>query len=157
IRLVYRNDPDVSRRGVIQVTPVVGEMSDDERAFHFSSSLLSDTMIFPDTELKVGDTWSVDGINFMGLIDPSLLAYTDGQVTLQREKDELLAGRSGRFIRLKAVGGELVFRKSDSRAEQEGYFKPSGEIYFSAADQVVVKGRLKGAGKMFARSKDHLL
>jgi hypothetical protein len=157
VRLVYRNDSEPTKRGVIRVTPVEGNMTSEERAFHFASSLLSDSLIFPDADVTKGDEWDVDGVNFIGLIDPSLLAYVDGSIKMMRAADQLLPGRSGRFPVLRVKDGELTFHKADTKAEQVGYFRPTGDLWFSTSDQIVVQGRLKGAGKMEAWSKDHLL
>ncbi len=158
VRLVYRNDPDGTGRGVRSVTAVEGEMTEDERAFHMASSVLSDALIFPNTGLLIGDSWPVDGSDLIGLMDPTLLAHTKGTVQFERGPDQAgLPGKAGRFATLKATSGEITFHQFDAKAEQFGHFRPTGTLYYSLTDDYIVKGTLKGSGRMTVRSRDHML
>lgn len=159
VRLTYDN----SARDC-QVEAVNGTMSDEELRFHASSVLLADSLIIPDLEVRKGEVWKVDGMNFAGLMDPTLLAQTEGDVYLRREGDELVAGKKQRCVRIsimkeKPTGDRctLTFKQSDRKAEQIGWFRPTGGMLFSPEDQIIIESKLEGEGSFTRVSKDHLL
>jgi hypothetical protein len=145
----------IDGKGVIKVEAVQGEMTPQERDFHLASSLLSDSLIIPDMEIKEGIRWTVDGSNFANLIDPNLLARTAGEVTLERDPDHRVAGRTCRHLRV--VEGRIRIDDSDQREGRIGHFDPQGSLYFSPEDQVIIKATLSGKAKLERFSKDHLL
>jgi hypothetical protein len=157
VRLIYKNDEE----GDVQVIPVKGTLTVDEQRFLASSVLLADSLIFPDMGVKQGEHWKADGMYFIGLIDPSLMARTEGKVELMRGPDVKPPARSGQkqeCVQITVVGGELNFRESNAKAEQVGFFRPQeGEMIFSPQDQIFIQGHLKGRGKLTIKSKDHIL
>lgn len=153
VRLTY-----VDGKGVIKVEPVKGEMTAAERDFHMASVLLSDSLIVPNVDIKLGIRWSVDGSNFANLIDPSLLARTAGEITMERAPDHLVTESGSETCRhLKVVDGRLVIDDSNPRVGSIGYFEPRGSMYFSPKDQVIIRADLEGKAKLENFSKDHLL
>jgi hypothetical protein len=146
----------VDGKGVIKVEPIKGEMTAAERDFHFASSLLSDSLIIPDIDIKIGNRWSVDGSNFANLVDPSLLARTSGEITLERAPDHIIQNKTCRHLTV--VSGRILFEDSDAKTGQIGYFEPHGSsLFFSPSDQVIIQARLQGRAKLEKFSKDHLL
>ena len=145
----------VNGKGVNKVEAVKGEITPAEKDFHFASSLLSDSLIIPDVEIKIGNRWLVEGVNFANLIDPSLLARTSGEVTLERAPDYIIRNKTCRCLTV--VEGQVLLDDSDPKSSRIGYFEPRGSLFFSPADQVIIEARLKGKGKLEKFSKDHLL
>lgn len=88
----------VDGKGVTKVEPIKGEMTAAERDFHFASSLPSDSLIIPDMDIKIGNRWSVDGSNFSNMVDPSLLARTSGEITLERAPDHIVQHTTCRHL-----------------------------------------------------------
>jgi len=145
----------VDGKGVIRVEAVKGEMTAGERDFHLASSLLSDSLIIPDVDIKIGNRWSVDGANFANLVDPSIQARVSGEVTLERAPDHIVQNKTCRHLTV--AGGRMLFDDSDSKVGQTGYFEPQGSLFFSPSDQVIIEARLKGRAKLEKFSRDHLL
>jgi hypothetical protein len=143
--------------GVVKVEAVRGNMTRTERNFHFATSVLSDSLIFPDTQVRTGVQWTVDGSNFANLLDPAMLAKTSGEVVLERAADRLIAGKECRHLRVVEGRITLESNEEDSKNEQMGHFDPHGSFFFSPEDQIVIEARLKGRAKLERFSKDHLL
>ena len=151
VRLTY-----VDGKGVVKVQPVKGELSAAERDFLMASVLVSDSLIVPDADIKIGNRWSVDGSNFGNLMDPGLLARTSGEVVLERAPDHIIGGKATRHI--KVAGGRILFDDSDPKVGRVGHFDAEGSsLYFSPEDQVIIQARLKGQAQLEKFSKDHLL
>jgi hypothetical protein len=160
VKLRYNNDEE----GDVQVTAEDGgSLSADEQRFLTSSVLLSDALIFPDIGVKKGESWPAKGMYFSGLIDPSLLARTEGTVTLERGPDVKPVGHPGQkqeCVQINFVGGELSFRESNRKAEQVGHCQPDtreSKLIYSPQDSIFIEAFLKGRGKLTIRSKDHIL
>jgi hypothetical protein len=145
----------VDGKGVTRLEPIEGKLTAAERDFHFASSLLSDSLIIPDVDIKINSLWSVDGENFANLVDPSLLAHTSGSITLKRDPDHIIQNKTCRHLTV--VSGQILFEDSDPKMGQIGYFEPKGSLYFSPADQVIIQANMKGKAKLEKFSKDHLL
>jgi len=150
VRLTYEDG-----RGVQKVEAVAGEMTADERRFHFASVLLSDSLIIPDVDIKIGNTWSVDGSNFANLIDPGLLSQAGGEVILKRADDHIVQNKTCRHVAIES--GRITIDDSNAREGRIGHFEPKGSLYFSTEDQIVVQARLRGTAKLERFSKNHLL
>lgn len=150
VRLTYEDG-----KGVLKVEPVKGDMTSEERDFHMASVLVSDSLIIPDIDIKIGNRWAVDGSNFSNLIDPGLLARTTGEIMLERTGDQIVQNKNCRH--LKAVSGRLQFEDSDQRVGVIGNFEPQGDLFFSPDDQVIIAAKLQGRAKLEKFSKDHLL
>jgi hypothetical protein len=151
VRLTYEDG-----RGVQKVEAVAGEMTADERWFHFRSVLLSDSLIIPDVDIKIGNTWDVDGSNFANLIDPGLLAQAGGVVKLKLAGDRhIVQNKTCRDIEIDS--GRVTIDDLNAREGRIGHFDPHGHLYFSPEDQIIVQARLHGTAKLERFSKDHLL
>lgn len=150
VRLTYQDG-----KGVQKIEAVKGEITAEERDFHLNSVLVSDSLIIPDVDIEVGNRWEVDGSNFAGFLDPSLLSRIGGELVVERveERDPRYRGKT----RLEVVDGQLLFDDSNSTLGRNGYFKPRGRFHFSPEDQIIVEATLKGAGEIKQFSKDHLL
>ncbi len=150
VRLTYHNDLD----GDVAVEAVSGgSLTAEEVQLLQSSVLLSDSLIFPNTEIKKGDTWEADSMYFVGMIDPSLMVRPEGKVQLQRAAEDVSVAASLNqnqpCVLIKVIGGELKFRESTRDARQEGYFRPTeGGMTFSPQDKIFIEAHLKGKGKL---------
>jgi hypothetical protein len=145
----------VDGKGVTKVETIKGEMTAAERDFHFASSLLSDSLIIPDIDIKIGNRWYVEGSNFANLVDPSLLARTSGEVTLERGPDHIIQNKTCRHLTV--ASGRILFEDSDAKTGQIGYFEPHGSLFFSPSDQIIIQARLQGRAKLEKFSTNHLL
>jgi hypothetical protein len=151
VRLTY-----VDGKGVVKLEPVKGDLTANERDFLLASVLVSDSLIVPDADIKIGNRWSVDGSNFGNMVDPGLLARTSGEVVLERERDHIVQGKATRHI--KVADGRVLFDDSDPKVGKVGHFDPAGSsLYFSPEDQVIIQARLKGKAELTRFSRDHLL
>jgi hypothetical protein len=150
VRLTYKDGG-----GVQKVEPVKGEMTRAEKDFYFASAILSDSLIFPNVEVKIDNRWTVDGSNFTNLMDPGLLARTSGEIILERTKDHIVGDKTCRHLQIQ--GGRILFEDSDPRVGRIGHFTPEGSFDFFPGDQIIIKAYLKGKAKLDKFSKDHLL
>jgi len=150
VKLTYKDG-----QGITAIVPIKGDMTPEERDFHLTSVLISDSLIFENPQVKIGTEWKVDGSNFGGMIDPSLKARVGGEIKLRREEDETFGGKNCNLIKI--VSGRLELDGSSSDTGKIGYFDPTGTLYFSPDQQIFIKGKLKGKAKFEQFSKDHLL
>ena len=150
VRLTYEDG-----KGVVEVVPLKGEMLSSEKDFHFASVLISDSLIFPDTEIKIGNQWSVDGSNFGNLIDPGLRSRVSGEVMMKREDDQIVETKNCKVVKL--ISGRLEFDGSNKDTGKIGYFDPVGSLFYSPDSSVFIKGELKGKSVFEHFSKNHLL
>jgi hypothetical protein len=152
VRLTYEN----STPPRVHVTPLEGELNNEEVRFLASSVLPVDSLVFPDLKVKEGERWKVPGIVFIGLLDPTLLATTDGEITLQRDRDQSFLGGKAAVVRV--VGGQLEFKESTMRTDSIGSFQArEGSLLFSFKDKMFVQGTLRGRGDLTIKSTDHIL
>jgi len=156
-RLTYEN----SNPPLVQVTALNGNqlgegLTEDEDRFLRASVIPMNSLIFPDLNVKEGDRWKVPGTVFIGMLDPTLLATTDGEITLQRGKDRNYLGDKVAVVNV--VGGQLEFKESTEKAASMGSFHAQGgELLFSFKDRIFVQGKLTGRGELTIHSKDHIL
>ncbi len=153
VRLVYWNKE--GRTGIVRMTPLVGQMTDDERLFHHHSALLSDILIFPERKKLAGESWLVRGDAFSNLIDPGLRASTSGEVRMLRLANQKLDGQER--IVLEATDGQLNMDSDDKSEGQVGWFKPRGQLFFSPQEQIIVEAALSGKGTLNKVHRNHLL
>jgi len=150
VRLTYEDG-----KGVIEVAPLKGEMLSSEKDFHFASVLISDSLIFPDTEIKIGNQWAVDGSNFGNLVDPGLKARVSGEVMMKREDDQIVGNKNCKAVKL--ISGRLLFDDSNNNTGKIGHFDPVGSMFYSPESSIFIKGELKGKSVFEHFSKNHLL
>lgn len=150
IRITY-----VDGKGVTDLKAVKGEMTRDEENFHRTSVLVSDSLIFPKLDVRIGDQWLVDGRALAGMIDPGLRAFTRGDFTVQREKDKIVENQD--CAQLRIVGGRILFDSSTPNEGRIGHFDPTGSCYFAKDSKVIIRASLKGTAVFEKFSKNHLL
>jgi hypothetical protein len=125
--------------------------------------VVSDTLLFPDDRVRVGESYDVPGEGFGDVIDPSLRAHVGGTVEVVRLKDQRPAFRSLRDVGppcvvLQVKKGKLDFRTGSAAASQNvGSVNPTGKIYFDPKQKLVVLARLSGAGELTTFPAKHLL
>jgi hypothetical protein len=153
VRIVYEDG-----KGVLELTPIKGVMTDDERDLHLNSGLLSDSLIFPNTKIEVNQAWTVDGSNFANILDPSLLASASGDIQLRRRNDHKDAnGSVFAVIGVDRGAGRIMLKQLSGKHESMGYFDPEGTMDYSLADSIISHAKLHGTGKLDHFSKNHLL
>lgn len=152
VRLTY-----VDGKGVSSIESVDGDITGAERDFHFSSAILSDSLIFPNTDVTVGDTWPVEGSSFANFIDPSLLARISGEAKMKLVADRhIVQDKPCRHIKFDE-GGRFKLDESDPKVGRIGHFDPQGSMYFSVDDKIIIQADLTGKAQLDKFSKDHLL
>lgn len=150
IRITY-----VDGLGVDTIQPVGCELDARERDFLFTTAVLSDTYLFPDLKVKTGQTWTADGRNFSGFLDPSLRGLPEGQVTISRENDE--SENKKLYARLKINDGYLEVNASDDASRRIGSFVPRGTLQFDLQDGFVHQALLSGSMRIEEVSRNHIL
>jgi hypothetical protein len=150
VRIVY-----VDGVGVESIEAVAGTLSPDEKELVAASAVLSDYHLFPELEIEVGGTWTVEGKEFTGFIDPSLRGVTSGQVTIKRVSNHTLSGKD--YANLTIADGYLSINRSDDATKRVGTFTPSGNIHYSLTNRIVETASLTGDITLEEVSQDHLL
>jgi hypothetical protein len=153
VRIVYEDG-----KGVLELTPTKGVMTDDERDLHCSSGLLSDSLIFPNTKIEVNQVWTVDGSNFANILDPSMLVSASGDIQLRRKNDHKDAnGNVFAVIGVDRGAGRIMLKRLSGKHDSMVYFDPEGTMSYSLDDSIITHAKLHGTGKLDHFSKNHLL
>lgn len=150
VRITYEDG-----KGVTQVQPVGCFLTGEERDLVFSTAVLSDCALFPDLTIRPGGTWSVDGSQFAGLLDPSLNGRPRGRVTIVRDPDQGPANNPMAHLRIQS--GLLVLESSDQQRQRVGTFTPRGKLRYALKHNYVETAELSGELTIDQVSKDHLL
>lgn len=150
VRLTFENG-----KGVTQIEPINCDLNEDERDFIFATAALADCFIMPDLKIKPGATWSVDGQNLAGLIDPALRGDTSGMITVARREDTK-AGTHPAAV-LEITQGRVVIDSTTPEQYDIGTFTPRGELIFDLEDQFVSSAELSGNISIENCSRDHIL
>ncbi len=122
VEIEYRDGKGVKQ----PVVPLVGDILPSERFLHVHSVLLSDALIFPDPEIDVGKTWTVEGRDFSNLIDPGLRAAVEGELTLRREEN-LPPNMGGHAVLKVLSAGRSTWRRRTSCTRKWDGSSPSRE------------------------------
>jgi hypothetical protein len=149
VRITY-----VDGVGVTSVQRIECELSEAEQRFIEGSAVLSDCYVW-DFKKAPGARWDIDGSQLSGMMDPSLLALTQGAIHVVREPDELKQDVPYTMIRVD--GGEVLINASDENTRRIGTFIPAGSLRFSQIDKIVTEARLRGKFNVEQVSKNHLL
>jgi hypothetical protein len=158
VRLHY-----VDGQGVTRLEPLEGTITPAERAYHMSSMVLSDCLLFPDEKVSVGDTYDVPGESLGDLMDPFLLAHVGGSLEIGRVSDQLIVWPklqlpARRHVVAEVRKGQLEFRTGSGLTEQGiGTFSPTGKIYFDAEKKLIVAALLRATGELRSSPSGHLL
>ena len=150
VRLTFENG-----KGVTQIEPIDCDLTQDERDFIFATAVLADCFIMPDLEIKPGATWSVDGQNLAGLIDPALRGDTSGMITVARREDAKAGAHSAAVLEI--TQGRVVIDSTTPEQYDIGTFTPHGKLIFDLEDQFVSSAELIGNISMENCSRDHIL
>lgn len=150
VRITY-----VDGRGVTSVEEIAGTLTEDERNFVYNTAVLSDYHALPDIKKKIGEEWSVDGIQLVNYLDPSLRGIPSGQVWLVRRPDETKDGKQ--YADVEIARGHVELDSSDSSTQRLGTFTPRGTLRYDIANQFVESAELGGDMVVEKVSKDHIL
>jgi len=149
VRIVY-----VDGVGVESVQPVGCDLTADEKDFIFCTATLSDYHVMPDLKIKVGGTWSVDGRQLVGFLDPSLRGVPRGEIVLVRDADHEQNGKTYATLRVKS--GEVVIDSSNAAKRSIGSFVPRGQLRYNISDGCVETANLGGDIVFEEVSQDHI-
>ncbi len=141
--------------GVEDITPVGCSLDADERDWVLDTATLSDCYILPDIKIAAGATWTVDGAQFAGFMDPSLRAITTGEVVIQREKDVQEGEKQIAILGIER--GHLEMDNSDQTTQRVGSFTPRGTMRYNLTDGYVEQSDLNGDLRVETVSKNHIL
>jgi len=150
VRIVYVDDI-----GVESIVPVGCTFTAEERDFVFGTAILSDCHILPDVKIGPGTTWTVDGSELAGLLDPSLRGRSSGQVVLAREAD-IREGDSPHATLL-IREGTVTVDSSDASTRRIGSFTPVGSLKYDLDKGFVDRAILTGRFTVEEVSTDHIL
>jgi hypothetical protein len=150
VRLTFENG-----KGVTQVQPLGCDLNSDERDFIFATAVLADCFIMPNFELKAGETWTVDGQNLAGLIDPSLRGDTSGLITVGRRQDATTGSHPAAVLEI--TQGRVVIDSTTPKQYDIGTFTPRGKLVFDLEDEFVASADLTGTITIENCSRDHIL
>jgi hypothetical protein len=141
--------------GVESLEPVGCNLTGDERDLLFSTAVLSDCYILPDLTLKPGQTWTVDGSELGGFLDPTLRGIPEGEIVVIRDADQTTDGKQ--FAVLRIQSGFLRINATDDKAHRVGTFEPHGKMKYSIDDGYVTIASLNGRATFERVSRDHIL
>jgi hypothetical protein len=150
VRIAY-----VDGRGVVRVDPIACELTADQKSFIRQTAVLSDYYILPDVHVEEGQTWSVDGRQFVGWLDPSMRGVPEGEIVVQRGSDEEEEGKL--YAALRIESGHVRIDSSDASQRRLGSFTPRGTLRYNVSDGHVQSASLSGDLSIQEISQDHLL
>lgn len=134
--------------------PAPNHLTEQEQSFLAATIVPMNSVLFPDVRVKEGTSWPVDGRVFSGLLDPTLLATTQGEVILRRAKNVNYKGKD--VAAIEVLSGELKFKEATKRQASLGSFRPQrGKLLFS--NGVFLEGEFEGRGDLNIRSTDHII
>ena len=150
VRIVY-----VDGQGVTSVEPIDCELSESERDYVFTTAVLSDYYAMPDMEIKPGGTWTIDGGQLGGLLDPTLRGLARGEVVVARGSDREEGGKQ--LAQLRIQRGFLTIDTSDASRRRIGRFEPRGTLTYNITDSHIQAADMSGIMRIEDVSKDHIL
>ena len=142
-------------KGVTQIEPIECDLNSDERDFIFATAGFADCFIMPNLERKAGETWTVDGQNLAGLIDPSLRGDTSGLITVARRQDSTTGSHPAAVLEI--TQGRVVIDSTTPNQYDIGTFTPRGKLVFDLEDEFVASADLTGTITIEDCSRDHIL
>ena len=151
VKIKYENG-----KGIVSITPLNCNLTDDEQMFFSCISISSDPYMIPDVNSKPGDSWEIDGKDFISVIDPSLRASTSGKITVVREQN-VGAADNPEGTTLKTRSGFLQFNDYSENQKLLGKWAPQGYLFYSFNDKIFTEAILKGDISIERNSTDHLI
>lgn len=149
-RVVYEDG-----KGVVELTPVNCDLTEEERDFLMGLSVVSDAYLLPDEQSRVGDTWSVPAEALVEFLPPDWHGRPRGQVIIRRVKD--FKQGDHQYARLEIASGSLEVVATDSAEERIGAFTPRGWLEYNITQGHVAKAEWRGTANMHRVSRNHLL
>jgi hypothetical protein len=122
---------------------------------------LSESHVIPDLDVKTGDFWNVPANCFQNMLDPSILAYTSGEVNVEvKSTDQINLATKGREIALIVSEGRINYSKtvwegSKPSLDEVGFFEPRGKLSFSKDQRIITSAKLTGNANFVQRSLNH--
>lgn len=150
VRLVYRDG-----EGVVSLSAVDCELTEEQRDFIFSASVVSDAYVLPDVESRPGDAWDVQGHVFADILPPSWYSTPQGIIRLRRSRDYEANGKQ--YARLEISGGTVYVDATDVSRRRVGRFTPRGFGTYNITDGHVEVMEGKGGLTVEEVSRDHIL
>lgn len=149
-RVVYEDG-----QGVLELTPAGCDLTEEERDFLMTLSVVSDAYILPDKESKPGQTWEVPAEALSDFLPPEWRGRPEGKVIIRRVKDFEQGGHG--FARLEIQSGTFQVIATDQSWERIASFTPRGWFEYDITEGHVAQGELRGTANMHKASRDHLL
>ncbi|HEV3167987.1 MAG TPA: hypothetical protein VGZ22_28555 [Isosphaeraceae bacterium] len=150
VRITY-----VDGVGVESTQPEGCELTTEERDFVFATATLSDCYLLPDIKCRPGTSWTVDGAQLVGFLDPSLRGAPSGEITIARDDDVQENGKQ--YATLQIKGGFVEVNASDDTTHRIGTFEPRGSLRYSISDGFVDRAKLTGRLVFEEVSRNHIL
>lgn len=151
VRIVY---VDGDQAGVQSLEPVSCTLTDDERNFLLNTAVVSDAHIMK-ANMAPGSSWSIDGAQFGGFLDPTMRGVPHGEIVVTREPDTSVSSRP--FAVLRVTRGTLQLDNSDQSHSRIGTFVPQGNLRYDLTDDYVSGAEFTGDFTIQSLSKDHIL
>lgn len=143
-------------QGITRITPVNGELTQEEVDVIKRTNFVMDHYIMPEREVEVGEKWTVDSSVFAGLLDPRMKGRVRGQVTVERVLDAPLKGKYARRVRLS--DGNIEFTPPSQTEQVDGSVSNvRGQCTIPSDLGVVTSATLTGIAEYKSVSTDHLL
>jgi len=150
VRVAYKNGV-----GLTSLTPLGCNLSADGQMLITNMAMASDVYILPDLKCREGDTWVIHGVDMLPVFDPSLKAVPDGQIRVERLRDQGQGDRRAAVIAIRR--GVFTLRSWEAGSETVGRWAPRGQMLFSFSDSIVTQADLTGDFEITKRSTDHIL
>jgi len=151
VRITYRNGV-----GVQSIEPIGCSLSGDEQVFLFDTASLSDAYVMPDLDSKEGNTWTVDGVELLPIIDPSMHARLTGSISVRQGPITQANGRRSTTLSL-VRGSNLQLVDQDDTSFRIGKWYPQGRLNFSFDNKIVSSAELHGELYLEQRSTNHII
>lgn len=145
-------------QGIIRIEPMDGTaLTPREMDVIKRSNFVMDHYLMPEREVAVGESWTVQGNVFGGMVDPRLSGKLTGEVKVSRKADfPMENGEIAR--RLGLEGGEVGFVSTVGNMSQTGRLHNiSGSSLIPNSHNVVTEAEMTGYADYDEVSTDHLL
>ncbi|MBR2125639.1 MAG: hypothetical protein IJ943_02780 [Akkermansia sp.] len=145
-------------QGIIRIEPIDGTaLTPREMDVIKRSNFVMDHYLMPEREVAVGESWTVPGNVFGGMVDPRLSGKLTGEMKVSRKADfPMENGEIAR--RLGLEGGEVGFVSTVGNMSQTGRLHNiSGSSLIPNSHNVVTEAEMTGYADYDEVSTDHLL
>lgn len=145
-------------QGIIRIEPIDGTaLTPREMDVIKRSNFVMDHYLMPEREVAVGESWTVPGNVFGGMVDPRLSGKLTGEVKVSRKADFPMENNEI-ARRLGLEGGEVGFVSTVGNMSQTGRLHNiSGSSLIPNSHNVVTEAEMTGYADYDEVSTDHLL